>query len=354
MEKRVLEDRVTELETRLKEAKSGRKTAEDLMSENHKLAQLCDVKQKQLLIAAKKIEKQAHDIEHMKKEKDTEGAAAREIEKELHKQVDALELLLTQGLNRSARTSNAPSHIPDSRFKGHALNDFERDKSENIKKDMQSSQQQAKQCTDEFKPVIGGYQRFEPLVAIEPPKVNRVSPPGATIFRSHVRNALIKEPSRRKVELDSSFRESESLTPSTSPSDTGKCEDGVLVERQTKPPVTKVHVNFGATYFFQMGKKGKTQEIGSLFPCDDAMDASNNTLFVCDGASFGGETSGQLARQIAQAVVSASIKEGYDSIGAGMQVFTGANCSARLLLAASHSESVRRAFRQYESAPSKA
>ena len=103
-----------------------------------------------------------------------------------------------------------------------------------------------------------------------------------------------------------------------------------------------------------MGKKGKTQEIGSLFPCDDAMDASNNTLFVCDGASFGGETSGQLARQIAQAVVSASIKEGYESIGAGMQVFTGANCSARLLLAASHSESVRRAFRQYESAPSKA
>jgi hypothetical protein len=113
-------------------------------------------------------------------------------------------------------------------------------------------------------------------------------------------------------------------------------------------------VNFGATYFFQMGKKGKTQEIESLFPCDDAMDASNNTLVVCDGASVGGETSGQLARQIAQAVVSASIKEGYESIGAGMQVFTGSNCSARLLLAASHSESVRRAFRQYESAPSKA
>ena len=225
---------------------------------------------------------------------------------------------------------------------------------------MQSSQQQAKQCTDEFKPVIGGYQRFEPLVAIEPPKVNRVSPPGATIFRSHVRNALTKEPSRRKVELDSSFREprSESLTPpSTSLSDTGKlhkCEDGVFVESQTKPPVTKVHVNFGATYFFQMVKKGKTQEIGSSFPCDDTMDATNNILVVCDDASDGGETSGQLARQIAQAVVSASIKEEYESIGAGMKVFTGANCSARLLLAASHSESFRRVLLQYESAPSKA
>jgi len=126
----------------------------------------------------------------------------------------------------------------------------------------------------------------------------------------------------------------------------------VLVESQTKPPVTKV--NFGATYFFQMGKKGKTQEIGSPFACDDAMDATNNILVVCDDASDGGETSGQLARQIAQAVVSASIKEEYESIGAGMKVFTGANCSARLLLAASHSESFRRVLLQYESAPSKA
>jgi hypothetical protein len=78
-------------------------------------------------------------------------------------------------------------------------------------------------------------------------------------------------------------------------------------------------VNFGATYFFQMGKKGKTQEIGRSFPCDDA-----------------------------------SIKEEYESIGAGMKVLNVANCSARLLLAASHSESVRRFLRQYESAPSKA